>query len=225
MPTYTLRKGFCVRKRNAIDPAAPAQEVNLMRCVPLLLKGTWCSGITSASHAEGPGFKSQCVHFLMRANVPTQKRYCFDAKRKSDPGRTRTCNRCFVSQPKRIGRARTNALSTWPQGQAHARKATPAGFEPAYVGFTVAPTPRGRGATNVCQNGKRIQCLIHSATGSSDHSKQRERRPWQDSNLQSLSDPSRDGRDVPMPYPFGHRVKCKDATRELQIGKEAGPGV
>ena len=25
-------------------------------------KGTWCSGITSASHAEGPGLKSQCVH-------------------------------------------------------------------------------------------------------------------------------------------------------------------
>ena len=24
--------------------------------------GTWCSGITSASHAEGPGFKSRCVH-------------------------------------------------------------------------------------------------------------------------------------------------------------------
>ena len=24
--------------------------------------GAWCSGITSASHAEGPGFKSQCVH-------------------------------------------------------------------------------------------------------------------------------------------------------------------
>ena len=27
-----------------------------------LAEGTWCSGITSASHAEGPGFKSQCVH-------------------------------------------------------------------------------------------------------------------------------------------------------------------
>lgn len=26
--------------------------------------GTWCSGITSASHAEGPGFKSQCVHLF-----------------------------------------------------------------------------------------------------------------------------------------------------------------
>ena len=26
--------------------------------------GTWCSGITSAPHAEGSGFKSQCVHVL-----------------------------------------------------------------------------------------------------------------------------------------------------------------
>ena len=26
-----------------------------------MLRGTWCSGITSAPHAEGPGFKSQCV--------------------------------------------------------------------------------------------------------------------------------------------------------------------
>ena len=26
--------------------------------------GTWCSGITSASHAEGPGLNPQCVHML-----------------------------------------------------------------------------------------------------------------------------------------------------------------
>ena len=26
-------------------------------------RGTWCSGITSASHAEGPGFNPQCVHY------------------------------------------------------------------------------------------------------------------------------------------------------------------
>ena len=32
-----------------------------------ILKGTWCSGITFASHAEGPGFKSQCVHIGHRA--------------------------------------------------------------------------------------------------------------------------------------------------------------
>ena len=31
--------------------------------------GTWCSGITSASHAEGPGFKSQCVHVLNRTHL------------------------------------------------------------------------------------------------------------------------------------------------------------
>ena len=35
------------------------------------LKGTWCSGITSAPHAEGPGFKSQCVHVhnIVRAHM------------------------------------------------------------------------------------------------------------------------------------------------------------
>ena len=33
-------------------------------------RGTWCSGITSASHAEGPGFKSQCVHFSSWIRFP-----------------------------------------------------------------------------------------------------------------------------------------------------------
>ena len=33
-------------------------------------KGTWCSGITSASHADGPGFKSQCVHSLLHRIPP-----------------------------------------------------------------------------------------------------------------------------------------------------------
>jgi hypothetical protein len=28
--------------------------------------GTWCSGITSALHAEGPGFNPQCVHLRQR---------------------------------------------------------------------------------------------------------------------------------------------------------------
>ena len=32
--------------------------------------GSWCNGITSASHAEGPGFKSQCVHMI----VPSKAR-------------------------------------------------------------------------------------------------------------------------------------------------------
>ena len=32
-------------------------------CSRKLAWGIWCSGITSASHAEGPGLNPQCVHF------------------------------------------------------------------------------------------------------------------------------------------------------------------
>ena len=38
------------------------QQWQYVRSFPL---GTWCSGITSASHAESPGFKSQCVHLII----------------------------------------------------------------------------------------------------------------------------------------------------------------
>ena len=38
-------------------------EIRLMPSNRRRLSGTWCSGITSASHAEGPGFNPQCVHF------------------------------------------------------------------------------------------------------------------------------------------------------------------
>ena len=43
--------------RHRIVPSAMVWENSA--AIPM---GTWCSGITSASHAEGPGFKSQCVH-------------------------------------------------------------------------------------------------------------------------------------------------------------------
>ena len=45
------------------------QLLELMRRISLVQPacswGTWCSGITSAPHAEGPGLKSQCVHFIL----------------------------------------------------------------------------------------------------------------------------------------------------------------
>ena len=41
----------------------------------LLQSRTWCSGITSALHAEGPGFNSQCVQFFMRAIAHLS--YCY----------------------------------------------------------------------------------------------------------------------------------------------------
>eukprot|EP00971_Amphidinium_carterae_P282178 5601758-Amphidinium_carterae.1 len=31
----------------------------------------WCSGITSALHADGPGFKSQCVHISLKSESIT----------------------------------------------------------------------------------------------------------------------------------------------------------
>ena len=39
------------------------QRLRLIPGSRVHLWGTWCSGITSAPHAEGPGFKSQCVHW------------------------------------------------------------------------------------------------------------------------------------------------------------------
>ena len=32
--------------------------------------GTWCSGITPAQHAGGPGFKPQCVHCFFCCSDP-----------------------------------------------------------------------------------------------------------------------------------------------------------
>ena len=72
-----------------------------MHFAPLLLKGAWCSGTTSASHMESPGFKSQCVHVALRAWPPPPARIFAPTKlrmvalvamRKNDLGRTRTCN-------------------------------------------------------------------------------------------------------------------------------------
>ena len=39
--------------------------IHMPCCVCSLVSalGQWCSGITSAPHAEGPGLKSQCVHW------------------------------------------------------------------------------------------------------------------------------------------------------------------
>jgi hypothetical protein len=36
-------------------------------------EGTWCSGITSASHAEGPGFNPQCVQIRICISLQTRR--------------------------------------------------------------------------------------------------------------------------------------------------------
>ena len=66
-----------------MGPAAlRADDMRLMPEHRSCLSGTWCSGITSASHAEGPGFNPQCVHLataprsldLVLASGPTGQR-------------------------------------------------------------------------------------------------------------------------------------------------------
>ena len=49
---------FCV-------PACDKRSRLKMLSQALFSWGTWCSGITSASHAEGPGLNPQCVHMLL----------------------------------------------------------------------------------------------------------------------------------------------------------------
>ena len=50
------------------DSGAQPRSPHIVVCPCLPVKvhtwGTWCSGITSASHAEGPGLKTQCVHAM-----------------------------------------------------------------------------------------------------------------------------------------------------------------
>ena len=62
---------------------ADHQEISSATPTPYSLKGTWCSGITSAPHAEGPGLKSQCVQWRVRsaavAAVGYRERCCIHA--------------------------------------------------------------------------------------------------------------------------------------------------
>ena len=39
-------------------------------CLTQGLQGSWCSGITPAQHAGGPGFNPQCAHVLMLCCLP-----------------------------------------------------------------------------------------------------------------------------------------------------------
>ena len=74
--TVGMRKRKCTRECTelSLQPARVGQRVARSSCNMRAQKniheiepaaeamGTWCSGITSAPHAEGPGFNPQCVH-------------------------------------------------------------------------------------------------------------------------------------------------------------------
>ena len=76
---------------------------------------TSCSGITAASHAEGPGFKSQCVHFskLLKA-VPLRCHPC-EAHAPKLGNITRSPLRTSLrhERNRRIGILKARQMGTW----------------------------------------------------------------------------------------------------------------
>ena len=58
---FEPRTGQIILFRHASVNRVGSSARSLVRNVT----GSWCSGITSASHAEGPGFKSQWVHLFV----------------------------------------------------------------------------------------------------------------------------------------------------------------
>jgi hypothetical protein len=65
------------RKRLDKDRGARSNENEKQRKAACPGKGTWCSGITPAQHAGGPGFNPQCVHIdsaQTKANSKTTRR-------------------------------------------------------------------------------------------------------------------------------------------------------
>ena len=128
--TVGMRKRKCTRECTelSLQPARVGQRVARSSCNMRAQKniheiepaaeamGTWCSGITSAPHAEGPGFNPQCVQFVVSLlAVPKSAflvAFCVSVScvvlgwsqcaacslvtmHQSDPGRTRTCNLWF----------------------------------------------------------------------------------------------------------------------------------
>ena len=67
MDSVTL-KGVSAAKQPQRFPYMRTQAAGLHQD-KIHAQGTWCSGITSASHAEGPGFKSQCVHIHVHCSA------------------------------------------------------------------------------------------------------------------------------------------------------------
>jgi hypothetical protein len=66
---YCIHATPCPLHKSELLPRALRKQQRLrsqMRWPPII-KGTWCSGITPAQHAGGPGFNPQRVHHIMFA--------------------------------------------------------------------------------------------------------------------------------------------------------------
>ena len=79
----SCRQGHCIAcPLTSIDQHPPycpwyserAVFTHLTSMFKISQVGSWCSGITSAPHAEGPGFKSQWVQFFGQARCTKSQR-------------------------------------------------------------------------------------------------------------------------------------------------------
>ena len=121
--------------------------------------------------------------------------------------------------------ARTNALSIWPQGQAHACCNEKRPWQDSNLHILVQPSrhhPEGVAQRASARMARESNALSVRPQGQVPVSR-RKKRPWQDSNLQILSNPTIPGRDMPMPYPFGHRVKCRETKRDAHNDWQRNP--
>ena len=86
-PAFQRCLVFCVKSREYLLRSPGTQRcwvcsVQRRDTIPSLLKGTWCSGITSAPHAEGPGLNPQCVHVQEKRSPGTQRCWVFLVSRR-----------------------------------------------------------------------------------------------------------------------------------------------
>ena len=153
-----------------------------------MLRGTWCSGITSAPHAEVPGLKSQCVHARQVRRACGQRAEhlsyqtpppAVDASDWAQCSPTPTPTRAKTHWPTEASRARRSSLARARKTLARARNPSRAreAFSRAcgWLGFWLgragsggvvrdASTVRPRGQTQPCgQSLLRSSCSVRLA--------------------------------------------------------------
>ena len=168
---------------------------------------------------QGLAIASAACQHDSTCNLPCKTK----PSKKGDPGRIRTCNRCFVSPVK------AQEPMPYPFGHRVKRMHVAMKSDPGRIRTCIYWFNRRAITQRAWRNerlpewqenpmpypfGRRVKCQFH---------KGKKKRSRQDSNLQILSNPTIPGRDMPMPYPFGHRVKYREIKRDAHNDWQRNP--
>ena len=131
-------------------------------------KGTWCSGITPAQHAGGPGFNPQCVHVH-----PGGATTVMDMGLDSSLLRFGVCARPGVSSlgllAPTVAELKLSQASGWPEATHGGGAKTVASKRPMEVASTVNSWKRWRTHVvcrpRLCLDGRnvRVRCLVSTS--------------------------------------------------------------